>query len=119
MKPEDMEIYRIAMEIGDEIWFSAIGWENLAKYSVGPQIIKSSDSIETNISEGFGRYHFKDRRQFMIFTGGSLYETKTWIQKAKNRNLVPEFFFKTQKQRLESLGVKLNNYISTLNAKSI
>jgi hypothetical protein len=34
MKLEDLEIYNISMEIGDEIWFSVIEWENLAKYSI-------------------------------------------------------------------------------------
>ena len=55
MKLEDMEIYQIAMEIGDDVWFSVVDWESLAKYSVGQQIIKSSDSIPANISEGYGR----------------------------------------------------------------
>jgi hypothetical protein len=45
MKLEDLEIYRLSMKIGDDIWFSAVGWENLAKYSMGQQIIKSADSI--------------------------------------------------------------------------
>jgi four helix bundle protein len=118
MKLEDLEIYQIAMEIGDEIWFSVIEWENLAKFSMGQQIIKSSDSIAANISEGFGRYHFKDRKKFMFYARGSLTETKTWVQKAKNRNIVSNEFYNTEIQKIDKLGVKLNNYISTLKSKS-
>ncbi len=108
MKLEDMEIYQIAMEIGDDVWFSVVDWENLAKYSVGQQIIKSSDSIAANISEGYGRYHFNDRKNFMFYSRGSLFETKTWLTKAKNRSIITEEFFNFEIQKLERLGVKLN-----------
>lgn len=108
MKLEDMEIYQIAMEIGDDVWFSVVDWENLAKYSVGQQIIKSSDSIAANISEGYGRYHFNDRKNFMFNSRGSLFETKTWLTKAKNRSIITEEFFNFEIQKLERLGVKLN-----------
>ncbi len=117
MKLEDLVIYQIAMEVGDEIWFSVTEWENLAKYSIGKQIVRSADSIAANISEGFGRYHFKDRKNFMFYSRGSLYETKTWLTKAKNRHIITEDFFEIQIQKLDTLGVKLNNYISTLKEK--
>jgi four helix bundle protein len=114
MKLEDMEIYQIAMEIGDDVWFSVVEWENLAKYSMGQQIIKSSDSIAANISEGFGRYHFNDRKNFMFYSRGSLFETKTWLTKAKTRNIISEEYFNHKIQKLDRLGVKLNNYINSL-----
>ena len=117
MKLEDLVIYQIAMEVGDEIWFSVTEWENLAKYSIGQQIVRSADSIAANISEGYGRYHYKDRKNFMFYSRGSLYETKTWLTKAKNRHIITEDFFKNQIQKLDTLGVKLNNYISTLKEK--
>lgn len=118
MKLEDMEIYRLAMDIGDDIWFSVVEWENLAKYSIGQQIIKSSDSIAANISEGYGRYHFSDRKNFMFYSRGSLFETKTWLHKAKTRNIISEEFFNHKLSDLDRLGVKLNNYINTLVMKS-
>jgi four helix bundle protein len=92
MRLEDMEIYQLAMEIGDEIWFTVTEWENLAKYSMGQQIIRSADSIAANIAEGFGRYHFKDRKNFMFYARGSHSETKTWLTKAKTRNVISEEF---------------------------
>ncbi|MBN1821988.1 MAG: four helix bundle protein [Prolixibacteraceae bacterium] len=107
------------MEIGDEIWFSVINWDNLTKFTMCQQIVKSADSIAANISEGYGRYHFKDRKLFMLYARGSLSETKTWIKKAKNRKIISEEFHLGEIQKIEKLGVKLNNYISTLKAKSL
>lgn len=118
MKLEDSEIYNVAMEIGDEIWFSVIEWENLAKFSVGQQIIRSADSIAANISEGYGRYHFKDRKNFMFFARGSHYETRTWLTKARNRKIISNEFYVGLMTKMEKLGVKMNNYINTLESKS-
>jgi four helix bundle protein len=118
MKLEDMEIYNISMEIGDEIWFSVVDWENLAKYSIGQQIVRSADSIAANISEGYGRYHFKDRKNFMFFARGSHYETITWLTKAKNGKIISNEFFEGIIAKMEKLGVKMNNYINTLESKT-
>lgn len=118
MKLEDMEIYNISMEISDEIWFSVVEWENLAKYSIGQQIVRSADSIAANIAEGYGRFHFKDRKNFMFYARGSHYETITWLTKAKNRNIISLEFYEGLITKLEKLGVKMNNYINTLESKS-
>ena len=62
MKLEDIEIYQLSMKVGDEVWENVKEWDNLPKFSMGVQVIKSADSIAANISEGYGRYHFKDRK---------------------------------------------------------
>lgn len=114
MKLEDLEIYQLSMEIGDDIWFSVAKWDNLAKFSIGQQLVRSADSIAANISEGYGRFHFKDRKNFMFYARGSQSETKTWLAKAHNRKIVSEEFFSSEIEKLEKLGVKLNNYIRVL-----
>lgn len=114
MKLEDLEIYQLSMEVGDEVWHSVIEWDNLAKFSMGQQLIRSSDSIAANISEGYGRFHFKDRKNFMFYARGPHSETKTWLTKARNRNIISEEFYNTQIEKLEKLGVKMNNYIKVL-----
>ena len=118
MKLEDFDIYNISMEIGDEIWFSVVEWENLDKYSIGQQIVRSADSIAANISEGYGRYHFKDRKNFMFYARGSHFETITWLTKAKNRKIISIEFYEGIISKMERLGVKMNNYINTLESKT-
>lgn len=114
MKLDDLEIYQLAMEIGDDVWIAVSGWDNLAKYSLGQQVVRSVDSIAANISEGYGRFHFKDRKRFMFYARGSHSETKTWLTKARNRQLISEAFFTEQMNKLDKLGVKMNNYIKVL-----
>jgi four helix bundle protein len=118
MNLEDMEIYQISMEIGESIWSIVINWNQFAQNAMGLQIIKSADSIAVNFSEGFGRFNYKDRKRFMYYSRGSLFETKTWLRKARNRKLVQEDEYFTLSNTLEKLGVKLNNYIATIKKKT-
>ena len=114
MELEDLRIYRLALDFGEKIWTLAIKWNNLAIDTVGKQLIKSSDSIAANISEGFGRYHFKETRNFCYIARGSLFETKTWLTKAYNRKLITSELYNELIKELKDLGIKLNNYISTV-----
>ncbi|MFC1732623.1 four helix bundle protein, partial [candidate division KSB1 bacterium] len=58
------------------------------KDTIGKQLVKAVDSISSNLSEGYGRYHFNDSRQFCYYSRGSLYESLTWIKKSYNRKLI-------------------------------
>ncbi len=114
MKLEELNVYILAMELGEEMWNIVREWEAFPQKTLGQQLIRSTDSIAANISEGFGRYHFKENKNFLYYSRGSLCETKTWITKSHNRNLIEENIFKMLMEKLETLGVKLNNYISSI-----
>jgi four helix bundle protein len=64
---EDLEVYQLAEGFSDEIWVIVSGWEYFAKDTVGKQVVRSADSIGANIAEGYGRYHFKENRNFCFF----------------------------------------------------
>ena len=114
MELENLEIYQISMVISEKIWEITKTWPYFEKDTIGKQIVRSADSISANISEGFGRYHYNDSRNFLFFARGSLYETLTWLKKARDRNLIKnEEFEHLQKQCLR-LTVKLNNFIKTI-----
>ena len=79
MNLEDLVVYQLAMEIGDEIYFQIEKWKSFQKWTTGKQFIVAADSIAANISEGYGRYFYKENRQFQYYSGGSQTETKTWL----------------------------------------
>lgn len=118
VKLKNMEIYNISMEIGDEIWFSVVEWENLAKISIAQQIVRSADSIAANIAEGYGRYNYKDRKNFMFYAHNSHYETITRLIKTRNRKIISNENFEGIIAKMEKPGVKMNNYINTIELKS-
>ncbi len=114
----DLEIYREAMSLGEEIWSLVLGWDYLAKDTLGKQLIRSADSIAANISEGYGRYHFKENQKFCFYSRGSLLETQTWIEKAVHRNLIEKEKGRVLYVQLEQLKRRLNSYISSIGPRS-
>ena len=118
MKLKDLEIYGLSMKLGENIWGLVETWDYFSKGTVGRQLVRASDSVSANISEGFGRFHFKETRQFSYFARGSLYETKTWLTKGNQRKLINNNDFKSLLRDIDILGVKLNNYISSINRLS-
>ena len=114
MKLEELQVYQLAMRIGDEIWRIVDGWSYFTKDAFGKQLIRSADSIAANIAEGYGRYHYKENLNFCYYSRGSLKETLTWLTKAFSRNLISREKFAELNQLCELLSVKLNNYIKTI-----
>jgi four helix bundle protein len=53
MKLEDLEIYQLAMQLGDDIWEIVIKWSYFEKNGFGKQLTNAADSIAANISEGW------------------------------------------------------------------
>ena len=114
MKLNDLKIYNQAVEVGECIWEIVSKWDYFSRDTLGKQLVRSTDSIAANISEGFGRYHFKDNRNFLYYARGSLYETSTWILKAHKRKLIEETKYTELTNEFKDLGIKLNNYINTI-----
>jgi len=115
MKLEDLEIYNMAMTFGDKVWDVVDTWSYFPKDTVGKQWVRAADSIAANISEGFGRDSYKDSRKFYYIARGSLYESKTWLDKSFRRKLIPSENHKALLDELNILGLKLNNFIKAHN----
>jgi len=117
MELEKLRVYQLAMELGEKVWKIVDTWSYFQKDTIGKQLVRSADSVAANLSEGFGRYHFKEAKHFYYYSRGSLYETKTWLNKAKNRALIPEEQFTEFESLIMTTGIKLNNYINSIGAK--
>ncbi len=46
------------------------------------------DILAANLSEGFGRFFYKENKRFGYYSRGSLYETRTWLKKALSWDLM-------------------------------
>ena len=114
MRLEELQVYQLSMEIGEKVWNIVIAWDYFLKDTIGKQLVRATDSIAANLSEGFGRYHYKEAKNFSYYSRGSLYETKTWLTKAYKRNLIVEEEFQIFQKEINNIGVKLNNYIKSI-----
>ncbi|MBT3385485.1 MAG: four helix bundle protein [Prolixibacteraceae bacterium] len=117
MRLEDLVVYQLAMEIGDDVYFQIEKWDSFQKWTTKKQLIEEVDSIAANIGEGYGKSFYKENRQFQYYSRGSQTETKTWLTKAKNRKLIEEDTFNEFIEKLDELGKRHNNYIKSIGPK--
>jgi len=77
------------------------------------QVIRAADSIASNISEGYGRYFFKDTKLFLYYARGSAHEMKTWIIKANKRDLINPQEFESMITKTDFLIALINGFIKS------
>jgi four helix bundle protein len=111
---EELDIYNMSMDMAERIWKIVSLWKYFEKDTIGKQLTRAADSVAANLSEGYGRYHYADKRNFSYYSRGSLYETKTWLKKAYDRKLISEADFVAFTNDINNIGKKLNSYIKTI-----
>ena len=114
LKFEELEILRKAETIADDIWRDVLQWKPFALEVVGGQLARAADSIGANIAEAFGRFHYGEKLQFIYYARGSLYETKYWLNRALERELLPAAQGQRYASDLTELARQLNAFLSSL-----
>lgn len=112
---DDFKTYNRAMKLGEDVWSVVMKWDRFEKDTVGKQLIRSCDSVAANLSEGLGRYHNKEIRNFSYYSRGSLFETQTWLSKAHHRNLTTQEEHAKFMDEIAQVGKMINGYIKSLN----
>jgi len=119
MKLSELEVFNLAMELGEMVWKEVLAWDYFAKSTLGKQIVNSTDSVAANIAEGFGRFHYQENKHFCYISRGSLTETQVWLKKAANRNLIAIDALHIYNDKIDLLHLKLNAYIKSIGSKNI
>ena len=114
IKIGDLVVYKIAMELGEEIWNIVDEWNYFEKDTLGKQLTRAADSIALNIAEGYGRYSFKENKQFCFYSRGSAFETFSGLNKAYERKLVSVEDYNSLKEKFEQFFKLLNAYIKSI-----
>ncbi len=111
---EKLRVYELSEELADSIWSIVLGWNILARDTVGKQLVRAADSIGANIAEGTGRGTFLDDRRFVRIARGSLNETQHWLRRAYKRQLLSSRQISTIKPLIDELAPKLNAYMNSI-----
>jgi four helix bundle protein len=111
---ENLDVYRLAEDLADQIWRVVLGWPHFARDTIGKQIVRAADSIGANIAEGSGRRAFQDNRRFVRIARGSLNETQHWLRRAYKRQLLKQEQVETIKQLLDELAPRLNAFLTSI-----
>jgi four helix bundle protein len=115
LKLEDLKVYELGMEIGNLVWLKVRMWDYFSRDTLGKQIVRSADSIALNISEGYGRFSYAEKRVFLYYSRGSAFETRTSLSKAKERTLISDSEYMLLILKLDQFVFSLNSYIKSIN----
>ena len=111
---EKLKVYNLALDIATTVQELVINWDEFNKNTLGRQLVRSSDSIPSNVAEGYGRYSFKENKQFIWYARGSLYEMRAQMTLALRRRLVSQEEFDS----IDSSSLQLIKMITSY-AKSV
>lgn len=111
---ENLRIYQLAMQLGEDAWALIADWQWFEKSSMGLQLARAADSVAANISEGYGRYSFKENARFCYYARGSLRETMTWFTKAHSRKLMVGDKYADLCEFVQALRRQLDSYIRSI-----
>jgi four helix bundle protein len=108
---KDLEAYRNAARLADEIRVSAMAWNGFDRWTIGLQIVRAANSVGANIAEAYGRGTTPDRRRLLLIARGSACELDYWLERARAAALPcpPE-----ASSRARQIGRLLNGLIRTL-----
>lgn len=109
---KDLDIYKIGLDLFYVIHPSSLKLPKYELYELGSQVRRSSDSVVTNIVEGYGRRKYKaDFIKFLIYSHSSCLETINHLEKISK--LYPETVINIDELIInyEGLGGKLFNFI--------
>ena len=110
---KDLDIYTISLDLFLKVHPKTLQLPKYELYELGSQLRRSSDSVVSNIVEGYGRRRYKaDFIRFLVFSHSSCLETIGHIYKVTvlYPNLKVEF--EPFIQIYENLGGKIFNFMS-------
>ena len=104
----DLEVYRLSYQLSIDVFNLSKQFPESEKYSLTSQIIRSTRSVSANIAEGFGRRTFQaEFKKFLIYSTGSLEESKVWLNFAKDCEYFTPQQFDLLQLRTDEIGAKL------------
>ncbi len=81
----DLDIYKISLSLFYRVHPASLLLPKYELYELESQLRRSSDSVTTNIVEGYGRKRYKaDFIRFLVFSHSSCLETKNHLDKIDN-----------------------------------
>jgi four helix bundle protein len=87
------------------------------KFNLDIQIRKASISITSNISEGYGRYHYQEGLQFYRISMGSLYELKDHLTSCYDIGYIHNDLKQEGERLIEPAKITLNGHINFIKGK--
>jgi len=113
---EDTPVWKKAHQITLDVYKITGKFPKEEIYNLTSQIRRAALSIEANIAEAFGRFHFLDKVNFYLNSRGSLEELKNHLITSFDLGLINEYFFEQITAKMSEVREEINKVIKSFRA---
>jgi four helix bundle protein len=108
---EKLEVYQRAIDLTERIDRLTESFAGKGNYHLIDQLRRAVLSISLNIAEGNGRWHVKDRRNFLWIARGSAFECVPLLELCKRKELITKETCQELRAELEVVAKMLTALI--------
>jgi len=111
---EDLKVWQLAHRLSLDVSELVRTFPKNEKYDLAGQMRRSVRSIPSDISEGFGRYHFNDKLTFYERARSSLGELRNHFNEALGNGYFGEAGYKNFSKRINEVGYLLSRMMKNV-----
>ncbi len=105
---EDLKVWQLAHKLSIDVATLVKSFPKEEKYDLTGQMRRSARSIPSDISEGFGRFHFNDKLTFYERCRASLGELRNHFEEALDNRYIEKDSYDRFFQEMNQIGYLLN-----------
>ena len=109
---EDLKVWQLSHQLSLDVANLVKSFPRHEKYDLSSQMRRSARSLPSDISEGFGRFHFNDKLTFYERARASLGELKNHFKEALGNNYIDSICYDTYCKRMDEIGYLLTRMMS-------
>lgn len=113
----DLVAWQKAMELATEVYRITATFPTSERYGLASQLQRAAVAVPSDIAEGKGRFSKKEYVQMLYRGRGSLHETDTQIEIARNLGYIDEELFARMSKQCAEVGRLLNGLIRSVQAQ--
>lgn len=114
----DLIVWQKAMVLVTNVYRASSEFPKSEQYGLSSQLRRCAVSIPSNIAEGFGRDSTNDYLRFLSIANGSLYESQTQLEIARNLEFLNEQQFTQLFEQAREIERMLSSLIRKLKEQS-
>jgi four helix bundle protein len=108
---EDLRVWQLAHRLSLDIADLVRTFPKDEKYDLASQMRRSARSIPSDISEGFGRFHFNDKLTFYERARTSMAELRNHFKEALGNGYIDNKSCEGYSKRMNEIGYLMNRII--------
>ena len=111
---KDLQVWQKAHRLSLDVAKLVKTFPGDEKYDLASQMRRSARSVPSDISEGFGRYHFNDKLTFYERARASLLELRNHFEEAIGNKYINKNIFHSFQKKMDEVNYLLNRMMNNV-----